>query len=570
MIANDAFLRDELLSPLPVQLRERASRTPDANAFVSFSAGCSTPGATLSWGAWYESSSAIAACLISSGVQIGDRVAVMAGNRSLWPIADIAIQMIGAIGVGIYPTSSPTQVVALLHDAGVRIVLSAGDAHATMLRSIRAEHGLSLDLVVDATTVPNSDEQLWSEWLARGRALTREAGMQEAIAVRLDALTLDHIAGLIYTSGSTGVPKGACISHRYLAASARSIAHVLDLTDADRSLSFLPYSHAAERVFGQCTRIATGMSAALIEDATDVFHVARVFEPTLLGGLPRIFERLYEAANVAREQGIDPRQAITSRIGSQCRLATSGGANMPTHIARDLEQLGLLILGAYGQTEHLCIAMNRPSHVRFDSVGEPMPGTRVHIADDGELLVERSALTFSGYWNDDEATRAAFTADGRWLKTGDRAEQDADGMLRITGRVKELIALSTGRKIAPLPIESALSESPFIAHAVCYGEGRKYLTALIALRRAAVERWASDRGLATDWPTLAQHPDVRALIHDTVDRVNESLARTDRIQRFAITDHEFTLEGGELTPTFKVMRAVIAVRYAALLEALYT
>lgn len=570
MIANDTLLRDEFLSPLPIQLRERAMRMPEANAFVSFSAGCSTPGATLSWSAWYQSSSAIAACLITAGVQIGDRVAVMAGNRSLWPIADIAIQMIGAIGVGIYPTSSPSQVVALLHDADVRVVLAAGDAHATLLRSIRAEQGLSFELIVDVAAESTSGEQLWSEWLARGHALTREAGIQDAIAARLDALTLDHIAGLIYTSGSTGVPKGACISHRYLAASARSIAHVLDLTDADRSLSFLPYSHAAERVFGQCTRIATGMSAALIEDAADVFRIARVFEPTLLGGLPRIFERLHEAVNVARQSGTDPREAITSRIGSQCRLATSGGANMPTHIARDLEHLGLLVLGAYGQTEHLCVAMNRPSHVRFDSVGEPMPGTRVHIADDGELLVERSALTFSGYWNDDEATRAAFTADGRWLKTGDRAEQDADGMLRITGRVKELIALSTGRKIAPLPIESALSESPFIANAVCYGEGRKYLTALIALRRAAVERWASDRGLVATWPALAQHPDVCTLIDDAVARVNASLARTDGIQRFAIIDHEFTLEGGELTPTFKVVRAVITARYAAPLEALYT
>jgi long-chain acyl-CoA synthetase len=193
----------------------------------------------------------------------------------------------------------------------------------------------------------------------------------------------------------------------------------------------------------------------------------------------------------------------------------------------------------------------------------------VRIAADGELLVARSALTFSGYWRKPEATQAAFTADGEWLRTGDRAEQDADGVLRITGRVKELIALSTGRKIAPLPIEAALASSPYIAHAVCYGEGRKYLVALLSLRRTVVEAWAREQQVNVSWPALAHEPAVRALVDEIVTRVNAELARTDRIVRVAITDVEFTLERGELTPTLKVLRGVIAQRFVAVFEALY-
>lgn len=573
------LMRDDELSPMPVQLRDRAARTPHAIAFEAYDTGTLTPTARVTWSGWYAASCAVAARLMHAGVQVGDRVAVLSSNRPLWPIADIALQMIGAIGVGIYPTSSLSQVTAILRDSGALFAFAAGEIHANSLRLARAELDAPIRLVVSTTSEPASNttdpvlgqphEHSWSEWLREGSAFMRDPNVQTALTARIDALSLDQLAALIYTSGSTGTPKGACISHRYLAASARSIADVLQLTDADRSLSFLPYSHAAERVFGQCTRIATGMAAALIEDPADVFRVARVYAPTLLGGLPRIFERLYEAADTARHSGADPRAAIVDRIGPHCRIATSGGATMPVHIARDLEQLGLLILGAYGQTEHLCVAMTRPSHVRFDTVGAPMPGTRVRIAADGELLIARSALTFSGYWNNAEATRAAYTEDGQWLKTGDRAEQDADGMLRITGRVKELIALSTGRKIAPLPIESALMESPYVAHAVCYGEGRKYLTALISLRRRTVEHWARSNDIDAPWPMLATHARVQALVADAVARVNESLAGTDRIQKFATTDHEFSLEGGELTPTLKLMRAVIGTRYAPQFEALY-
>ncbi len=384
------------LVPLVQRFVARAAASPDAPAFAVYPPGTTHATAHLTWGDWHASARALAAHLLLADVAPGDRIAVLSGNRPLWPIADLAIQMVGAVGVGIYPASTSAQVEMLLTDCGALLTIAA-------------------------------DDELWPAWLAHGReALAADAALCAALDARIASVALDDLAALIYTSGSTGVPKGACISHRYLASSAASVVDVLGLTVDDRALSFLPYSHAAERVFGQCTRILTGMSAALIEDPADVFRVAVDFEPTLLGGLPRIFERLYEAVEIARRDGRDPREAITSRIGRRCRLATSGGAALPAHIARELSHLGLPVIGAYGQTEHLCIAMNHPSNPRFDTVGVPMPGTTVRIAEEGELLVARSALTFSGYWGRPDETRLAFTEDGAWLHTGDRAEWEAE------------------------------------------------------------------------------------------------------------------------------------------------
>lgn len=532
-------LRMDDLRPLVHTFIERAHATPDRLAFAVFPRGVSVATRTVTWRAWHDDARALAVSLMQRGVAPGDRVVIHAGNCMLWPIADMATQMLGAIGVGVYPSATEAQALALYADCDARVMLH--DRDDAWMDAVRDGHTL---LVQDPT-------------------------LHEVLRARSATVTLDTLAALIYTSGSTGEPKGACLSHRYLAASAASIAQVLALTADDRALSFLPYSHAAERVFGQCTRVATGMSAALIEDPADVFRVAATFEPTVLGGLPRIFERLYEAVEVARRAGTSPHAAITSRIGSHCRVATSGGAAMPTAIATELAALGLPILGAYGQTEHLCVAMNRAERVRFDTVGPPMPGTTIRIAEDGEVLIAKGPLTFSGYWRRERDTRDAFTADGAWLRTGDRGVLRDDGMLQITGRIKELIALSTGRKIAPLPIEAALTASPYIAHAVCIGEGHKYLVALLSLRRVVVEAWAREHALSLSWEQLVTDARVIALVQHEVDQVNATLSRTDGVQQVLLTGEAFTVENGLLTPTLKVVRQRVVERYAAAIQALY-
>lgn len=557
------------------QFMARAERTPDALMFAVYPSGAQVPSRLITWGDMRRRVHHLAAYLLRVGVQHGDRVAILAGNRPIWPLADLAVQSVGAIGVGIYPSSTAAQIDTLLADSGARWLLTDNQEQATRLAAIPLQDAVVQTIIVDgapmvtavgAPTVVTLDE---AESVGAA-ALTGDAVTRTALALRLAAITAADIAAIIYTSGSTGAPKGACISHGCGAASAAAIADVLELIDDDRTLSFLPYSHAAERMFGQCTRLLVGMSSALIEDPSDLFVVAAHFEPTVFGALPRIFERLYEAADVARRDGRDPRDAVTSRIGRRVRIATSGGAMLPVAVAETLDHLGVHILGAYGQTEHLCVAMNRPSAPRFDTVGPPMPGVAVRIAGDGELLVRRNALTFSGYWHRPGETAAAFTDDGQWLRTGDQAVIADDGTLQITGRVKELIALSTGRKIAPTPIEAALVATPYVAQAVCHGEGRKYLTALLSVRRAVLETWAHTHGISEGWPLLLEHAAIRALLQHSVDAVNATLARTDRVQRFAVTADEFTVADGLLTPTLKLVRRAVDLRYAATFDALYS
>jgi long-chain acyl-CoA synthetase len=513
--------------------------------------------------------------LVQGGAKACDRIAILAGNRELWPVADLAIQSLRAVGVGVHTSSTPAQVDGLLRDSGARWLLTDDPAAAKRLMAsppvgIRLE-GVVLDGDPDTMVDVPADVAMWDAWLETGVAALRASpSLGPTLDARLASVKPDDLAALIYTSGSTGEPKGACISHRNLAASAASIVSVLGLTRADRAVSYLPFAHAAERVFGQATRLATGMAAALIEDPADLFAVCAHYQPTVLGGLPRIFERLDEAAELARRAGDDPRAAIEARLGQAVRLATSGGAALPAAVAERLGALGVSVVGAYGQTEHLCIAMNRPDAPRFDSVGPPMPGTEVRVADDGELLVRRSALTFDGYWQRPADTAAAFTADGAWLRTGDRATVGGDGRLHLIGRVKELLALSTGRKVAPVPIESALVASPYIAHAVCIGEGRKFVVALLSPRRALVEAWARASGAGAPWDALAASATVQGLLQEAVDAVNVTLARPDRVQGVIVVPDEFTTDNGLLTPTLKVRRQAVEDRYAALIEACYT
>lgn len=562
--------------PLVRRFFERAAHTPDAPAFAVYPAGATHATGHVSWGAWGAQVRACAARLLREDIAPGDRVAVLAGNHLMWPVLDVALQAVRAVGVGIFPGSNSAQIDALIADSGARLLFTDDRAQAQRLRDAGTKPP-GLDLIVvddsDAAVVATRDVSViesWTRWCADGAAaLSHDAWLADALDARLAAVSPDDLFAIVYTSGSTGEPKGACLSHRYLAASATSIVDALGVGADDRSMSYLPYSHAAERVFGQGVRMLVGGGAALVERPADLFTVAADYRPTVLPGLPRVFERLDEAITQAVAGGEDARAAFVARTGGMVRRATSGGATMPEGVASGLAALGMPVLGAYGQTEHLCIAMNRPAAPRFDTVGQPMAGTTVRCADDGELLVARNALTFSGYWNRPSDTRAAFTDDGQWLRTGDLATQDADGALRITGRVKELIALSTGRKIAPLAIEGALTATPYIAQATVHGEGRKFAVALLVPRRRALEAWAADAGVDAHWPALVAQPGVRALLQQSIDAVNATLARTDRVHAFAVLPDEFTLENGLLTPTLKVVRRAVEARYHTQLESLF-
>jgi long-chain acyl-CoA synthetase len=605
---------------------DRVRRSGDRIAYRTLKVGGAEADFALSWQEWSDAAAAAAAALVTGGHAPGEVAAVLAGNRLLWPIADLGILSAGMVSAGLYPTSAPAQVRQILQDSGAVIAFADTAEQLAKIQAVAADLPKLRTVVLGdgRPAAPFAAEPLstmpgaaaprvvrWNEWLSGGRQALANPAVAAELEHRAGALRPEDTALLIYTSGSTGTPKGACIPHRYLLAAADSVRDALGLTEADTSLSFLPFCHAAERVFGLYTRILCGNEACLVPDATRVWDAARAFGPTVFGGLPRFYEKVFEALQTERHsaegaerarwervlelgrlrsrlmrtgasvppgherrwraEGADLFERVRAHFGGRMRLATSGGASLPIEVAEFLDALGVTVLGAYGLTEHLCVAFNRPGRYAFDGVGPPMRGTELRIANDCEILVRRSELTFSGYLGRPDETRDAFSDDGEWLLTGDLGSIDWQGVLHVTGRKKELIALSTGKKVAPLPIEARLREDPWISQAVLCGEGRKYVTALICLRQQVVEAWARQAGEAVsdDFAGLLRRPAVRARVQATIDRVNADLSRTEQIRRNVVLEHDFSLENDELTPTLKLRRPVIAERYRHIIEALY-
>ena len=570
---------------------QRVREHPDRVAYRVLSAGGAPSDVSLTWAGWAAAARALAGALIGGGLRSGDRVGVLAGNGLLWPVAEVGVLLAGGVSLGVFPTCTPAQARALLLDGDARVVLcddAVQLAKARTARDAMPSEPLLVSQCRDAGDRPAHD---LAEWLTTGVGLLEDARVSAELDRRTAAAVPDDLAVLIHTSGSTGEPKGACIPHAYLLASAESVRDTLGLTADDRALSLLPYAHASERVFGLHTRLVCGMEAGLVAEPTRMWDAARTFRPTLFGGLPRLFEKLHDALATAertatgaerdawramREHGAErsrrrragepvpaalesawraahapARELLAAHLGDAVRLATSGGAPLRRDVAEGLDAAGLTVLGAYGQTEHLCVAFHRPERYAFDGVGLPMPGTTLRIADDGEILVRRSALTFAGYLNRPEATREAFTPDGEWLRTGDLGSLDARGRLHVTGRAKEMLALSTGKKVAPLPIEARLREHPAVRQALVAGEGRRFASALLFAPDAI-----DDGAMRTD---LEAH----------VRSINDTLAPHERVVRWALVPVEPTEDGGELTPTHKLRRAVIEARYHELLEGLY-
>ncbi|HVF16856.1 MAG TPA: long-chain fatty acid--CoA ligase [Steroidobacteraceae bacterium] len=512
----------------------------------------------ITWGQWGDRTFEFAAAVLESRARDTSAVAILAGNGFMWPIADLGTLICGKQSVGIYPTSAPVQIEKMLADSAAGVLVIDDAARLAAVLEMRSRLP-ALHVIVASCNPCPSGVVSWNEWLEIGAAaLASNVSLARSIETTARAIDRKQPAIIIYTSGSTGEPKGAVLSHGCIEASTASIEEALGLREGDSTLSFLPYSHAAERITGLYMRIRCGIEADLLQDPSQMWHAALSCKPTMFGGLPRYYEKLHHTA-VARGR------SAAGLLGGRVRLATSGGAALSPALAEALAKDGVTVLGAYGLTEHLCVAFNRPDDPTFDTAGAPMPGTQIRIAPDGEVLIRRSELTFSGYHNLPEATDAAFTDDGEWLYTGDLGSLDDRGRLRITGRKKELLALSNGKMVAPLPIEARLSAHPLIAHAVLHAEGKQFVSALIVLRGEAVERWAEKNAISLLVP-LVSHPLLVAEVQKAVDDVNAGLSRAESIRRFVLVDCETTIE---LTPTQKIRRSVMLEKYSAELEALY-
>ena len=489
----------------------------------------------ISWKRFEQETFDFATALLSLGLKRGGSVCILMGNVPEWPISDIGTIIAGGVGVGLYPTSSAEQIAYIINHSDAEFVLVDTRRQLEKVLSVRDQlrkvrHIIALD-------ASSPDVISYRDFVERGQA--ERSRLAPLLQERAEGAKPDDVAIMVYTSGTTGHPKGACLSHRYIINSVESLRQTIPIYDTDVSFSYLPFCHVAERISGLYNRLYAGASAYFVDDLARLGEYMLEVRPTVFASLPRFFEKIHAQAV------LDGKTQIKDYFGGRIRLATSGGAPLPLEVAQFFADAGLPILQAYGLTENVCVAFNRPDKYKFGTVGPAMPGCEIRIAPDNEILV-RSEMMFSGYYKAPDETAKMF-ADG-WLLTGDLGELDGDGFLKIIGRKKELIVMSTGKKVSPALLENMLKEHHLISQALVYGEGRSYLVALITLNAAA----------------------EREQVQSIIAAVNRRVSSTESIKRFAILDRDFEIARDEITPTGKLKRDVITNRFREVIDELYS
>ncbi|WP_409437296.1 AMP-dependent synthetase/ligase [Mycobacterium sp. SMC-14] len=557
-------------------------------------------------GAWTDVTCAEAAAqirsaalgLISQGVAAGDRVVIFSATRYEWAILDYAILSIGAVTVPIYETSSAEQVRWVMQDSSAVVAVAETDAHAQIVNELAGDlPALRRVLTIDGSDTPALDE------LAEAGA-----GQDPAqLTSRLDALRATDPATLIYTSGTTGRPKGCELTHSNLIHEVRGTQAALPtlMVSGQRLLVFLPLAHVLARalsIAGFANKVTVGFTS----DIKNLVPMFSVFKPTVVVSVPRVFEKVYNTAaqnaandgkgrifEMAAQTAVDWSEAtdhggpglllrakhalfdklvyhkLRTALGGNCRASVSGGAPLGERLGHFYRGVGLSIYEGYGLTETTAaITVNPVGGMKVGTVGKLVPGNSMRIAEDGELLV-RGGVVFNGYWRNEQATADAFT-DG-WFRTGDLAAIDADGYLKITGRKKEIIVTAGGKNVAPAVLEDQLRSHPLISQAMVVGDAKPFIGALITIDPEAIEGWKQRNGKAsTATPAdLATDPDLIAEVDAAVKQANLSVSHAESIRKFQILPVDFTEATGELTPTMKVKRNVVAEKFADAIEAIY-
>ncbi|MBP6004731.1 MAG: long-chain fatty acid--CoA ligase [Pyrinomonadaceae bacterium] len=511
------------------------------------------------WGEFEDKVHDLACALLAKGLTKRASVAILAGNVPEWTICDIAAIAAGGVGVGIYPTSSTEQCEFIVRHSDAEFLFVDT---LKQYEKLRGTNGSASNL---KQIICIEDGGL-AAFLDFGRTnRERYLGAVESIGYTADAA---DTAIMVYTSGTTGNPKGAMLSHKYILNSVESLRRSVPIFDSDVSLSYLPGCHVAERISGIYNRLYNGAPAYFVDDLSRLYEYMIEVKPTVFASLPRFFEKIHAKTVATGGASTDDPQLLKDALGGRVRLLTSGGAPLPLEIADYFSRNGLPILQAYGLTENICVAFNTVSEHRFGTVGKPMPMCLVCLAGDGEILV-KSEMMFSGYYKEPERSAEMFDANG-WLKTGDLGSIDEDGFLRITGRKKEIIVLSTGKNIAPALVENYVKESHLISHCFLFGDGRSYCVALITLNEAELTAFARSNGIAAaNISVLIRHETVQAAVDQTVAAANERVSRSEQIKKYTILEHDFSPAADEVTPTMKLKRSIVAANYKKILEKMY-
>lgn len=574
---------DETLYSL---LTERIARTGNATTIAARKTG---PGAwsSITTGEFHRLVLAAAKGLIAFGIGKGDAVTLFSATRFEWGVLDFALAAIGAVNVPVYDTDSAAQAERIINDSGVKLAVTDNRERYDRLDSINDRcPGLQRILMMD------------------GNALGALEGLgvsvsDEELEARIADTHADDLATIVYTSGSTGAPKGVELTHRNFLSVVRAGYECLGEVLCDnhpRLLLFLPLAHCFARYIQYCSIGSDDGVVGYLPDTKALLPDLRSFKPTYLLGVPRVFEKVYNAASRKAGTGFKGRmfaqaaqyarewsrteqdggkhsasqrarhamfetsvyRAVRGALGPNIRYVACGGAPLSADLAHFFAGIGLPMIQGYGMTETAApFTVTRVNDNKIGTVGQPAPGSSVRIADDGEVQV-RGANVFRGYHNLPEKTAETFTADG-WLKTGDLGSLDEDGLLTITGRKKDIIITAGGKNVSPIPMEEEIAKCPIVEHAVVVGDGRPFIGALVTLDPEGLASWLPTIGQPADLSLAdaAALPQVREEIQLFVDRANATVSRAESVRKFVVLDAQFTQENSCLTPSLKVVRPAV-------------
>jgi long-chain acyl-CoA synthetase len=542
----------------------------------------------------------IALGLVELGIRPGDRVCLLSDTRLEWTLASYGISAAGGVVVPIYPTNSPNECKWVAGNSGARAAVCENEQQRQKLEQVRddlpeLEHLIGIE--------DGGGEVTLDQLRERGRG-----GDRGELSRRQDNVDPQDAYTIIYTSGTTGPPKGVVLTHANAMSVCQMVEEIAIIQPDETTYLYLPLAHA----FALTSQLASYDQGTTImyygRDTKAIVQEIVETKPTYIPSVPRIYEKIYGAAMKMQEQaseedqqrfreaiklGVEVRRRqqqgedipanlqrkfdmadakifrkVRDMFGGQVRQAVTGAAPIAPEILEFFYACGAIVLEGWGMTETTAVGtVNRPDNFKFGTVGLPMPGVEIRIAEeDGEILM-RGPCVFREYWQNEEATRETLV-DG-WLHTGDVGELDEDGFLKITGRKKDIIITAGGKNLTPANIENDLKQAGFISQAVMYGDRKPYPVALITLDPEEVIPMAKEKGLPEDMAELAKSEEMRALVQKELDRANSNYAQVEQVKKFAILDHDFSVDSGELTPTLKVKRNVIYDRYGDLFEGMY-
>jgi len=543
------------------------------------------------------------------GVKIRDKVAIISENRPEWVITDMAVVLLGAVSVPIYPTLTAKQIEYIFNDAGVSVAVVSNQSQLNKVLKIRE----NLRLFRCAVMMSDRPESLtepfvfgMSQVYDRGAAVRKEN--PEFIGEMAGRAKPSDLVTIIYTSGTTGDPKGVMLSHDNLVANLKASTAMVAISPKDTFLSFLPLCHSFERMGGYYLAMACGSTVAYAESAETVRDNLIEVRPTVMTTVPRLFERIQSRLMKQVESGPASKRMIfrwalsigrdyaaarkngrvagslilqhllakkfvlgklQERTGGRIRFFISGGAALPREIGEFFEAFGIIIIEGYGLTETSPVLCgNSLEHYEFGTVGRPLPGVRIKIAQDGEILAKGPNVML-GYYNNPAATAEVIDKEG-WFHTGDVGAFNSRGNLAITDRKKHLFVSSGGKNIAPQPIENLFLQSKYIDQFVLIGDRRMFLSALIVPDFDALQEYADRNSIAYGGITdLVKNPQCYSIIEQDIQTLQKDLANFERVRKFALLDRQFSVEEGELTPTLKVKRKIVEARFAHIIDEMY-